>query len=145
MKLTPKQEKFALAYHETGNASEAYRRSYKADRMSASAIKVEASRLLDHPNVALTVHRLRAEAEERAQLSVDWVLANLREVVEGGAGVPPSVRVRALELLGKHLGMFRETIDLTLLRREAERVAEENGLDADELVAEAERWLKRRK
>ena len=33
MSLTPKQEAFCLAYMETGNASEAYRRAYDADNM----------------------------------------------------------------------------------------------------------------
>ena len=33
-KLTPKQEAFVLAYIETGNASEAYRRAYNAENMS---------------------------------------------------------------------------------------------------------------
>ena len=52
--LTIKQERFAQRYVELGNASEAYRQSYDAEDMSDEAIRVEASRLLDNPNVSLT-------------------------------------------------------------------------------------------
>ncbi|MGU9998175.1 terminase small subunit, partial [Bordetella avium] len=38
MALTPKQEAFALAYVETGNASEAYRRAYSAERMKPETV-----------------------------------------------------------------------------------------------------------
>lgn len=72
--MTPKQEAFALAYVETGNASEAYRRAYNAEKMSERAIAVEASRLLDHPAVSLRVTSLRKEAEERTGITVDRVL-----------------------------------------------------------------------
>ena len=51
MGLTIKQNTFAMAYIETGNASEAYRRSYDAGDMSPHSIEVEASRLLQNPEV----------------------------------------------------------------------------------------------
>lgn len=38
MALTQKQEAFALAYFETGNASEAYRRAYNAENMKPESI-----------------------------------------------------------------------------------------------------------
>ena len=46
-KLTPKQEAFCLAYLETGNASEAYRRCYNTStNMAAATVNREAARLL---------------------------------------------------------------------------------------------------
>jgi len=62
--LTPKQEKFALAYVETGNASEAYRRVYEAKTTSANSIHVTASNLLANPKVALRVAELQNAALE---------------------------------------------------------------------------------
>jgi phage terminase small subunit len=44
--LTPKQEAFVNYYVSTGNASEAFRRGYRAESMSPEAIHVSASRLL---------------------------------------------------------------------------------------------------
>lgn len=79
MSLTPKQEAFALAYVETGNASEAYRRSYEAGDMSAEAIQVEASRLRDHPKVALFIEAMQEENKARHRLTVDDLLRELEE------------------------------------------------------------------
>lgn len=47
LKLTIKQEAFARAYVETGNASEAYRRAYDAARMKPEVIAVKASEFCD--------------------------------------------------------------------------------------------------
>ena len=80
MSLTPKQEAFVHAYIETGNASEAYRRAYNAADMSQDAVKVEASRLLDHPYVALTIDSLQAEHRKRHEITVDRILAELGKI-----------------------------------------------------------------
>jgi hypothetical protein len=50
-KLTPKQERWFHLYMEIGNGSEAYRRVYDCALMSDRAIRVEASRLINHPEV----------------------------------------------------------------------------------------------
>ncbi len=77
--LTPKQEAFARKYVELGNASEAYRQSYDADNSSPETVKVEASRLLDNPNVALTVIKLQEEARERTLVTVESLTRELDE------------------------------------------------------------------
>ncbi len=51
MPLTPKQEKFCLAYLETGNASEAYRRAYNAAKMKAATVNRNAKALLDNTKI----------------------------------------------------------------------------------------------
>lgn len=79
MEITPKQEAFALAYVETGNASEAYRRAYDAERMTAEAIAVEASKLLKNPKIALRVAELQAEHAERHKVTVDDIIRQLDE------------------------------------------------------------------
>lgn len=70
--LTPKQEAFALAYVETGNAAEAYRRAYDVEptKQSNSWVYVEASQLLDNPKVALRVEALQAEAKRLSLYSI---------------------------------------------------------------------------
>lgn len=65
--LTPKQEAFALAFFETGNAAEAYRRAYDvAPDAKDSWIYVEACQLLDHPKIALRLKSIREQAERHA-------------------------------------------------------------------------------
>ena len=69
--LTPKQEAFALAYVETGNASEAYRRSYDvAPDARDSWIHVEACQLLEHPKVAPRIDELQRQAAERFEYTI---------------------------------------------------------------------------
>jgi phage terminase small subunit len=77
--MTPKQEAFARAYVETGNASEAYRQAYDAENMKPEAIKVNACKLLKHANVALTVAQLQAEHQERHNITIDSITAMLKE------------------------------------------------------------------
>ena len=123
-KLTLKQEAFAMGYMETGNACEAYRRAYNADRMKRNSIEVTAYQLLQHPKVVLRVTELREEAAKRDELSIDWVLQHLEEIVSRAMQAVPvldkqgeptgeytyqgAVANRALELIGKHVGMFSD-------------------------------------
>jgi phage terminase small subunit len=78
--LTPKQAAFARAYVETGNASEAYRRSYDVTDASADWIRVNASQLLSDTNVALTVISMQDEARERTIVTVESITRELEEV-----------------------------------------------------------------
>ena len=79
MALTPKQESFCLAYMETGNASEAYRRAYSAENMKPETVNKRASELLDNGEVAGRLAELRAPIIARAQLTVEDLLAELEE------------------------------------------------------------------
>lgn len=77
--LTPKREAFAQAYIETGNASEAYRRSFNAQNMKPETINREAKALLDHPKVSTRIAELRAKTVERHEIAVDDLIAELDE------------------------------------------------------------------
>jgi len=68
-KLTLKQEAFAQKYMECGNASKAYRHAYDAENCSPETVKVEASKLMASPNIALTLVSLQEAARERALVS----------------------------------------------------------------------------
>lgn len=79
MALTPKQESFCLAYLETGNASESYRRAYSAENMKPETVNKRASELLDNGEVAGRLAELRAPIIAKAQLTVEDLLAELEE------------------------------------------------------------------
>lgn len=95
--LTPKQEAFALAYVETGNASEAYRRSYDVTTEASEWVKVEACKLLTDPNVALTVFELQEKARERTLVTVESITRELEEVralaISGGDLAPANTAI----------------------------------------------------
>lgn len=79
IKLTPKQERFCYSYIETGNASEAYRRSYNAERMKPEVVAVKASELLANGKIAVKIEALRALHQKRHEITVDDLVKELEE------------------------------------------------------------------
>lgn len=73
--LTPKQEAFALKYLETGNASEAYRQSYDAEKMKPESVHRKAFEVLENVKVAARINELKALQLKRHNVTVDRVLA----------------------------------------------------------------------
>lgn len=140
--LTKKQEDFCLAYVETGNASEAYRRAYDAGKMKPDTINVKASQLLADGKVSVRVAELREKVTEKAvkklEISKEWVLEQLVENVKMAKQAEPvcdeegkpigeykqnlAAGNKALELIGKELGMFvdRKEIRTGALLEEAD-------------------------
>ncbi len=74
---TLKQETFCLAYIETGNACEAYRRAYDCESMREATISREASRLLDNPKITTRLAELRAPVIQAAQVTLAGHLDDL--------------------------------------------------------------------
>ncbi|MEL7299358.1 MAG: terminase small subunit [Pseudomonadota bacterium] len=80
MALTAKQEAFAVAYFESGNAAEAYRKAYNVDENSRDRWHyVEAQQLLDHPVIALRIKEIREKAEELAIYTRHKAMEELEE------------------------------------------------------------------
>ena len=116
MALTPKQEAFALAYVETGNASEAYRRAYSAEKMKPASVAVNASKLLAGAKVALRVQELQAKAVERHEITVDDLIRELEEARTAASNQEkPQAAAMVAATLGKAklLGMLTDKTELT--------------------------------
>ena len=127
-KLTNKQEAFVLALIEGKSQSDAYRSTYKADRMKDKTVDEKASRLFAEGKVRARFEELqakvRSEAEQRSVASAADVLEELSNIGMGRKEYPaydmfgnkfdryPSVtqRTKALELLGKKYGLFSENV-----------------------------------
>lgn len=111
--LTRKQEIFACAIADGADQAAAYRASYEAARMSAPAVWTEASQLVRHPEVARRIGELKAEAEQVRQTMLvgreEAILAQLEKEALGAKS--DSARIRAIELLGKHLGLFTDRLE----------------------------------
>jgi phage terminase small subunit len=113
-KLTPKQEAFCLAYIETGNASEAYRRAYSAGKMKVNVVAVKSCELLKNGNVAVRVSELQAAAAERNEITVDDLLAELedaRKAALGASSPQTSAAVAATMGKAKLLGFLVEKVN----------------------------------
>ena len=72
--MTIKQELFAQAYIETGNASEAYKSAYNT-QANANTVNRKASQLLKHPEVLAD---LQAIHRQRHTITIDHILQEFR-------------------------------------------------------------------
>ena len=78
--LTAKQDAFAMAYVETNNASEAYRRTYNVSHdTKPSSVTECASRLLADLKVTARVIELQEVARERHRITIDSLTSELEE------------------------------------------------------------------
>ena len=111
-KLTAKQETLcqliALQGHDQ---SEAYRQAYDVslDTLPAT-VWSEASRLVANPKVAARITELREAYQERAMVSAEEVIQELKQVGMAAVtgDVRPSDKVAALDKMAKILGLYRD-------------------------------------
>ncbi len=99
--LTPKQEAFARAYVETGNASEAYRRAYDAENMLPETIWPEASKTLANHNVATRVMELQLQARERLMVTIESLTQELDEARALALADPKGAAAAVSATMGK--------------------------------------------
>jgi hypothetical protein len=113
-KLTVKQEKFAQAYIETGNASEAYRRAYDAAKMKEETIWRNAHELLNNSKVATRVDQLKSQHQERHEITVDDLVAELESARALAERIEtPAAMVAASMGKAKLLGLVIDKGELT--------------------------------
>jgi phage terminase small subunit len=111
--LSPKQQLFVTEYLVDLNAAAAYRRAgYRAK--SDHVASVNAALLMAKDSIKQAVAEARARQQTRTGLTADWVLNKLLEEAQfTGNGSSQSARIRATELLGKHLGLFKEQVEMS--------------------------------
>ena len=101
--LTPKQQRFVEEYLIDLNATQAARRAGYSEK-TARQIGTEN---LAKPAVQDAIATGRAALAQSAGVSAEYVLGRLKdEAEEKGDGASHGARVNALNLLGKHLGIF---------------------------------------
>ena len=111
-KLTQKQEMFCLAYIETGNATEAYRRAYSPKTKSEATLNRTAKSLMDTPKIAARVESLRKPVREKAQITLEVHLNDLkrlRDLAEGEGKY--SAAVSAEVSRGKASGLYIDRVE----------------------------------
>lgn len=121
-----------MAYLETGNASEAYRRAYDAGGMTPGTINVKASELLSNDKIAVRLAELRAPIIAKAQLTVEDLLAELEEARRLAIDTEaPAPAVSATMGKAKLLGLDKQVIEHTgpnggpILTREVSEMTDE--------------------
>lgn len=129
--LTAKQMAFCenIANGDTGAA--AYRKAYSAENMAAHTIHVEACKLLARPDITERVNALLQSKQAKASHDAARIKASVIERLQIEANDtknPASVRVRALELLGKmtDVSLFTDRIETKAVDdRSADAIKEE--------------------
>jgi len=144
---------FVSNYLATGNATQSYIDAGFSEKGAAQS----AERLLRNAEIITAVTEARAKLAERTEITQDWVIKGLVNIAERCSQAVP-VRDKkgnetgewafnaagantAYQLIGKHLGMFSDKLSVTFMREQAQAIADESGLDVDEIVAEAQRWM----
>ena len=122
--LTPKQEAFCLAYLETGNASEAYRRSYDAENMKPETVNRSAKELIDNHKITARLDELRAPVVEEAKVSLALHLSDLKRLRDSAeASENFNAAISAEVNRGKASGLYVTKMDVTVNLSLAERMA----------------------
>jgi len=112
--LTDKQEKFCQAVFEGNNFSDAYRAAYNTQNMNAASIHREAHAVTVNPKVTARIDGLFHEKEKEQRmlrLSRSEKVISRLEAIGLRDGEADGTQVRALELLGKTMGLFIDKIE----------------------------------
>jgi len=121
-KLTAKQEQFVAEFLKDRNATQAAIRC----GYSAQSARYSGDNNLRNELVRKKIAELSKQSAESAEVSAAFVLRELRKVAEQ-EDVAQSTKVRALELIAKHLGMLEDRLtvktDSLSPEQRAERVA----------------------
>lgn len=105
MPLTKKQERFCEEYLIDLNATQAYIRAGYSAKSSDTA-RVESSKLLTKPNIQQRIAELQKEQSDRTGITADTVLKELEKIAMSDTEISGKEKLKALELLGKHLDIF---------------------------------------
>ena len=106
-KLTPKQEAFCLAYVETGNASEAYRRSYSFKNMKPETINRKGFGMIEMDKIRTRIEQLQQVNRTKHDITIERLSREAFELLEYAKSegqVAPGVA--ALTLLAKMGGLL---------------------------------------
>ncbi len=118
--LTDKQARFCEEYLIDLNATQAAIRAGYSEKTA----REQAAQNLSKLNIQEKIAELKAERSKRTEITQDSVIQELAAVARAEVkGVRAVDKLKALELLGKHLGMFVERYEVNAAEIE-KRIAE---------------------
>ena len=101
--LTPRQEKFCLEYMKTGDSEQAF----KVSGYKSRYLKAGANRLLEKPLIQMRINEIREQALKDIKVNAEKVIDKIIEVYDAAMQESDYTNAnRAMESIGKHLGMF---------------------------------------
>lgn len=132
MAINAKQERFCLEYTKDLNATQAAKRAGYSEKTAYST----GSEILKKPEIKARVEQLLSERSKKNMVDAQWVMDKLKYVAErcmDGEEFNASGANRAIELLGKHVGVkaFQENIAISGTVDLSERLARAKGRTED--------------
>lgn len=117
--LTARQQAFVLAVSKGLTYSDAYRQAYGAERSTPQTISVEANRLLNNPKIAVLLEQKISRQESVVLASKANTEAHIKaQLLEHAHNFKTeSGKLKALELLGKSVGMFTDRVESTVIKQ----------------------------
>lgn len=106
MKLTDKQQRFCEEYLVDLNATQAAIRAGYKQKTAYS----QGQRLLKNVEIQQHMAELMNKRSERTGINADFVVEELYKVAKADVELKGSDKLKALELLGKHLGLFGQFV-----------------------------------
>jgi phage terminase small subunit len=106
-KTNPRRETFIRHYLETGNATKAAILAGYSEKSAAAA----GSRLLTNPEIRAAIDDALLRQAELSDISATFVLEGIRAIAEN-PNARHADRLRAYELLGKHLKLFTDRAEV---------------------------------
>ena len=105
--MNPKQARFVEEYAVDHNGTQAAIRA----GYSSNGAEVTGHRLLRDPKIATALRRVEQKTTTRLELTAELVLTGLLDIALHGER--EANRVRSFELLGKHLALFADRLEIT--------------------------------
>lgn len=119
-KLTPKMLSFIDAYFGEANfnALEAMRLSdYKCTSPGSTAQNT--AELMQHPLVIEEIARRQAVRTEKAEVKAEYLINKLMQIIEAEQADNPQAALRAIELAGKSIALWKERQEISGVDGEA--------------------------
>lgn len=137
-KLSLKQRAFIDEYMVSQNASEAVLKAgYKTTNQNRIA-----SELLQHPLVSAEIERRMEEKQEKTELRADYLVNKLIDIIENETDKTAD-KLRAIELAGKTLALWRERQEITGADGDAIKTEQKVKEDVADFTRSLSRLVKR--
>ena len=103
--MNPRQQHFVQEYLIDPNATQAAIRAGYSKKTARSIGQEN----LTKPDIAAAIEKAQAERGARAELTADMVVRELKK--HGFVDARDMIAIRALDLLGRHLGMWKDKVE----------------------------------